>query len=502
MKLFQQISIFVFILSLISFAGISSEEIYSRISAVEPNKPMLEVPYEKDSFSVVQHPFCRQILRAETLLSVRSNSVISVFRLVEGKIEKQINLEIFSVQLGGEELFFEEERHHWQGQSMQTRFASTSQEVYGRWRIIRDVCLDDEGRFFIEINIYASNKLAKENAKSKEIKIAYRMSDYASRNWEIFCRNPDLKIHEIDKRNPATFTLNNGKGKFYLAGYCKSSTSDKEKLLTEKIAFKNILGKRNPLSSIKSARKRWINRAFPGWDCPEPWLNKLWHGQVVAIQSSILSDKKTRYLKLRDDRYLFDACWLRDRRIGFGTLLSVLGEKSYSPFLVPAGRTLLCCSPEPKVEKMLKRYSRRYRKKCSVPSESQITSYGNFIKWCQNFYVNYDYRWICDVALNRSEDGLDINFPSGVINFVVTKIVGLTPANNDNLVIEPARWIKRWPYFAIDNLPYRAHYLTIIWQKKSHYKRYADKDYGLSLYLDGKLVKKLDKLGKIKCELK
>ena len=105
-------------------------------------------------------------------------------------------------------------------------------------------------------------------------------------------------------------------------------------------------------------------------------------------------------------------------------------------------------------------------------------------------------------SLGRNERELVDRLPRGVLNFVVTKLVGLNADGSDRLQINPAPWIEHWPYFAIDNLPYRGHNLTVAWQSPGSARRYLDMELGLNVFIDGKLVKHAQRLQPVEVELK
>lgn len=94
---------------------------------------------------------------------------------------------------------------------------------------------------------------------------------------------------------------------------------------------------------------------------------------------------------------------------------------------------------------------------------------------------------------NRSEH----YFHSGFNDLVITGLVGLRPGDGETLVIDPLA-PQTWDYFALDDLPYQGHRLTILWDKTGD--RYGH-GRGLHLIVDGKRIATQEKLGRMKVTL-
>ncbi len=88
-------------------------------------------------------------------------------------------------------------------------------------------------------------------------------------------------------------------------------------------------------------------------------------------------------------------------------------------------------------------------------------------------------------------------FHSSFNDLIITGLVGLKTRNDDVLEIDPLA-PKEWPYFALDDVPYRGHKLSILWdQDGSRYHKGA----GLRVLSDGKEVAGSPTLGKIMAKL-
>lgn len=88
-------------------------------------------------------------------------------------------------------------------------------------------------------------------------------------------------------------------------------------------------------------------------------------------------------------------------------------------------------------------------------------------------------------------------FHSSFNDLVITGLIGLQSGNTDTVLIEPLA-PEEWPYFAIDDLPYRGHLLGIAWDKDG--SRYGHGP-GLHIFLDGKRFAGQAALGKLEITL-
>jgi hypothetical protein len=80
---------------------------------------------------------------------------------------------------------------------------------------------------------------------------------------------------------------------------------------------------------------------------------------------------------------------------------------------------------------------------------------------------------------------------SGFADLVVTGLIGLRPADNNQVVLHPLVPAGSWKYFALDGLPYHGHLLTIYYDLDgSRYHRGS----GLHILCGGQTIAKADGL--------
>jgi len=94
---------------------------------------------------------------------------------------------------------------------------------------------------------------------------------------------------------------------------------------------------------------------------------------------------------------------------------------------------------------------------------------------------------------NRSEH----YFHSGFTDLVITGLIGLQPSADDTLTLHPLA-PDDWDYFALDNLRYRGHLLTILWDRSG--ERYG-KGKGFQILVDGRKVADAPVPGKLTVSL-
>jgi F5/8 type C domain len=92
-------------------------------------------------------------------------------------------------------------------------------------------------------------------------------------------------------------------------------------------------------------------------------------------------------------------------------------------------------------------------------------------------------------AYNHSEH----YFHSGYCDLIITGLIGLIPRDDDHLELHPLA-PSDWEYFALDDVPYRGHRLSIVWDKSG--QRYGQ-GLGMSILVDGKKVGGSPTLGRI-----
>src|SRR5262249_9067326 len=88
-------------------------------------------------------------------------------------------------------------------------------------------------------------------------------------------------------------------------------------------------------------------------------------------------------------------------------------------------------------------------------------------------------------------------FHSAYVDLVITGLVGLRPRADDVVEINPLA-PEGWDYFALDDVAYHGHRLSVLWDKTG--KRYGH-GAGLHILADGKKLASAAKLGKLTAKL-
>jgi len=88
-------------------------------------------------------------------------------------------------------------------------------------------------------------------------------------------------------------------------------------------------------------------------------------------------------------------------------------------------------------------------------------------------------------------------FHSGFCDLVISGLVGLRPRDDDTFEVRPLA-PDDWPYFALDNVPYKGHRLGIVWDRDG--TRYG-LGKGLRLLVNGKEVSRSDRLAPLVVKL-
>jgi hypothetical protein len=78
-------------------------------------------------------------------------------------------------------------------------------------------------------------------------------------------------------------------------------------------------------------------------------------------------------------------------------------------------------------------------------------------------------------------------------------LVGIRPQEGDLLTVNPLVPQDTWDYFCLDNLVYKGHNLTVLYDKDG--SKY-NKGKGLMVFVDGKLKEKRKDLGIINVSLR
>lgn len=88
-------------------------------------------------------------------------------------------------------------------------------------------------------------------------------------------------------------------------------------------------------------------------------------------------------------------------------------------------------------------------------------------------------------------------FHSGYCDLIVTGLVGLRPRADDTLEVKPLAPAD-WPYFALDDIPYRGRRVSVIWDRDGTRYRLGK---GLHLLAEGKVLASSPKLGPLSAAL-
>lgn len=127
---------------------------------------------------------------------------------------------------------------------------------------------------------------------------------------------------------------------------------------------------------------------------------------------------------------------------------------------------------------------------------------GEVIPWIDEDLNADTGKWIARsilIALNQppKNRGRYYNH-SGFADLVITGLIGLRPEAGNSFSIHPLLPRNKWPYFALDGLPYHGHLLTILYDKDgSRYHRGS----GLQIFCDGRLVGRSDELRPVRVTL-
>ncbi len=491
--------------------------------------------YSANYFKSIENSFGRIIMSADTIVSVDKFSdnrgkgervpIAYIYRyILPDKISLQVDMGQIMLIVNENPVEFTQVKHCWRCFSLLTEFRSDYDKNVGRWRIIRDICLDNHGRFFIAIAITPVDKIARKNIKSKHVKLIHTNFFRKNDDYVILLKDMTSKLQQPTTNDFLTSVISKSItfviGGLNIPNYKRlSGRGHIPRALTD---MQKMILKRSPVNSIISAYQRRAKKYAPQLDCPEPWLNKLWIAQIYAMFASLTIDDATQftYIKETDSeiflKLLSDARWFVNREILIGTILNRFAHfpksrrikknnddinSDFNKFVSSVREALKCC-PNPDISELFAKYTNNKASRDNYPKKMNIIkNYCDFMHYCRSFYIDNDFDLICSLRINRKNNNIRINIPAGTINFVVTKLIGLKVRSDDILHIRPAKYISHWPYFIIDNLPYRGHNLTIIWQSYKHPVKYPNMEQGFNLYIDGKLAKHYTKPETIKYEL-
>jgi hypothetical protein len=126
---------------------------------------------------------------------------------------------------------------------------------------------------------------------------------------------------------------------------------------------------------------------------------------------------------------------------------------------------------------------------------------GRLIDWIDEDYDADTDEWIAKRMLiekNKQIGRGNYYNHSGFADPLITGLIGLRPQADDRIVVHPLVSAAQWNYFAIDQLPYHGHQLTIAWDKDG--KRYS-RGKGMWIAVDGRVIAKSPHLGPLEVEL-
>ncbi|MHB8996721.1 MAG: MGH1-like glycoside hydrolase domain-containing protein, partial [Armatimonadota bacterium] len=103
-----------------------------------------------------------------------------------------------------------------------------------------------------------------------------------------------------------------------------------------------------------------------------------------------------------------------------------------------------------------------------------------------------------DAQTGQGDGALDV-FIDAFNDLVLRHLIGLVPQPDDTLVVDPLA--HGWRHFRADDVPYRGHLVTVIWESRPEGERYPDAVAGLTVRVDGQLVAQSPQLEKIVADL-
>lgn len=142
-------------------------------------------------------------------------------------------------------------------------------------------------------------------------------------------------------------------------------------------------------------------------------------------------------------------------------------------------------------------------------SHQLIKDDGSIVPWIDENINPFTGDWISRTRLKNwkngtwdsrkggEERGKDYNH-STFCDLVISGLIGIRPQEDNRLIINPLIPEEWWRYFCLDNIRYKNHIITVLYDKDgSYYNRGA----GFSIFVNGELHKKSDRLEKIELKL-
>jgi len=425
-----------------------------------------------------------------------------------------------SVWLGKAPIPFTREKHVWSGSAMRTDFAARDSHLIKNLHLTREVCISPTGKYLVSVRVTLGGRKNEAEAKPENIRLRYEPSGTAAVPWQTHVRIPDGDVKTLAATSAEWELTGDGNhaGEFLFGAEWSGSTSQPSDHSLRSEVIRDAMARHPSLTvmlknvrSIKSLQatvRRVLERRFPGWDCPEPWLNRLWAAHIQAFAMIRVGEVSTQAFDcpVNDTdalRWVLDLRWTEQPPI-CPIVLSAASKNPPSSLatLASAEAAYQACRPDPEFHAEFLERTRRLRIPAPSQPEYAIHSEAELVAWCRSFYVKGDFNHVLDVASIGNGKRVHANFPVGVVDMVVRTIVGLRADGSDRLNICPAEWAGRWPYFAIDNLPYRGHNLAVVWQSPESSRRYEYVDVGYSVFVDGKLAGHSAKLEPVIIELK
>ena len=136
-----------------------------------------------------------------------------------------------------------------------------------------------------------------------------------------------------------------------------------------------------------------------------------------------------------------------------------------------------------------------------VLSQHQTLKNGHVIDWIDEDLDADTGEWIAKnmlLAKNKQVGRGNYYNHSGFVDPLITGLIGLRPRADNRIVLQPLLPPGEWSYFAIDELPYHGHLLTVLWDSTG--KRYGQGK-GLMLLVDGKQAATRKDLGPLNYSL-
>jgi hypothetical protein len=126
---------------------------------------------------------------------------------------------------------------------------------------------------------------------------------------------------------------------------------------------------------------------------------------------------------------------------------------------------------------------------------------GRLIDWIDEDYDADTNEWIAKRMLiekNKQIGRGNYYNHSGFVDPLITGLIGLRPQSGNRIVVHPLVSAKQWSYFAIDELPYHGHRLSIAWDRTGQRYKHGK---GMWIAFDGRVVAKRNDLGPLEADL-